>query len=341
MFRQYELSAYGICRKLSIIHYPIMLLLLATSLTSCQKELCYDHSHGEGHQPLTVRFDWSSATDASPSEMSLMVFAGTSQPVRFQFAGKSGGALSLAAGNYRFIGFNSDMEMAWQGNTWNEFEIYSQTTTLNTFSRMFATTRNVPKTRSTEDQDVIYEPDALWTSATAGVEMSEQTYGQTVRMPMQEATYVYTFTVNDVDNLSHVSAVTATLSGMSKGWLPAAGMPSDNEAIIPFVMEKTADGGSTLKGAVRTFGHCPDHGVDDLYDHFLVLYCEMDNGARYYYTYDVSDAMHDDDHLIDGTGETEVPIVLEGLPLPNAITNGSGFQPDVTVWNEVNIGIDL
>ena len=320
----------------------LLVLLAAASMASCQKDLCYDHDHGETRQPLTVRFDWSGVAEAAnPSQMSLMVFAGASQPVEFQFAGMSGGALSLPAGDYQFTGFNSDTEMGTRGMSWGDFEIYSQQTELNAFSRMFATTRYVPKTRGTEEQPVIYEPDALWTSAAAGVEMSEQTYGQTVTMPMEEATRLYSFTITGIDNFDYITEVAGTLSGMSGSWIPALHRPSDDEVIIPFSVTKSADGTPAITGTVRTFGHCPGRGADNHNDHMLVVYAEVKSGQKYYYTFDVTEAMHDANHVIDGSGHTEVPIEISGLPIPKPIVNGSGFQPDVTVWNEVNIGIDL
>ena len=54
--------------------------------------------------------------------------------------------------------------------------------------------------------------------------------------------------------------------------------------------------------------------------------------------------MHDTDHTNPddgGTGHTEVPIVIDQLPLPKPIVNGSGLQPTVDEWTEVFISIPM
>ena len=68
------------------------------------------------------------------------------------------------------------------------------------------------------------------------------------------------------------------------------------------------------------------------------------DGTKIYFTSDVTEQMHDADHLNPGdggTGETEVPIVIDQLPLPKPIVNGSGMQPSVAEWQEVAISIQM
>ncbi len=317
--------------------FNMLLLLAAATTASCQKELVYPEPVLKGS--LTARFDWADVPEASPGKMSLMVFADGSQPVEFQFRGKEGGDVDLAEGEYQFIGYNGDTEMAVRGMTWGEFEVYSQETDLNAYSRMFATTRNVPRTKGTEEQLVIYEPDELWTGVKeSAVAVNLATLGQTVTIPMEATTCVYNFVIRNIDNFIYVRDITATLTGMSGSWFPALHSPSDTHCIIPFHMEKD-DTELVIRGGVRTFGHCPDYEEGIYSEHFLVIYAEMIDGTKYYYSIDVTEQMHEAEHLIGG--ETEIPIEIGSLPLPKPLVNGSGFQPDVTVWNEVNIPIDL
>ena len=317
--------------------FNMLLLLAAATTASCQKELVY-------YQPplkstLTARFDWTDVPDVSPKEMSLMVFAEGSQPVLIQLPGKDGGDLVLAEGDYQFTGYNTDTEMAVRGMTWGEFEVYSQETDLNAYSRMFATTRNIPRTKGTEEQLVIYEPDRLTTGVKDSVTVDFEALGDTVSVKMEDATCIYNFVIRDVDNIRYVKDITATLSGMSGSWFPAIHSCSDTGCIIPFHMEKDEQEEGVIRGGLRTFSHCPAY-EDGLYnEHFLVVYAEMIDGTKYYYSIDVTEQMHDLKHLIGG--DTEEPIVIEGLPLPKPLVNGGGFQPDVTVWNEVNIPIIL
>ena len=308
---------------------------LMVALASCQKDLVYPDTTPKN--TLTVRFDWAAAPEADPEEMSLMVYTGTAQPVRFQFTDKAGGEVLLTEGDYQFLAYSSDNEYYTRGNTWSGFEVYSNETDLNAFSRMFASTRSVPRTRGTENQLVIYEPEELWTGAYQHFSLDIHTVRETVTIPMKDVTYDYNFIIRNVDHLDYVVEIAATLTGMSESVYPSTGKPSDTACIIPFPMEKVDE--TTVRGSVRTLGHCPGYADDVYNDHFLVVYVEMKSGGKYYYSIDVTEQMHDIDHLTGGL--TYKPIIIDGLPLPKPITNGSGFQPDITVWNEVNIGIDL
>ena len=306
----------------------LSVLLLSAALTSCQKELCYDHNHG-GRSALHVNFDWSAYPEAEPTEMSLMIFAEGSQPVQIPFKGKEGGDISLAEGSYGLIGYNNDTELQTRGRDWGDFEIYSQASELNTFSRMFASTRNIPRSRGTESQPVIYEPDSLWTSALNDVTVSETSWGQTVIMPMKTANTFFSFVIDNVDNLDLVTELAGTLSGMSGSWYPATEMPSDDECIIPFPLEKTGE--TSIGGYMNSFGHCPN--PDAPHEHHLVVYVEMNNISKYYYSVDVTEKVHE---VWNGG-----VIHIERLPLPLPVSGGGGFNPGIDEWNEVHIDIDL
>ena len=188
---------------------------------------------------------------------------------------------------------------------------------------------------------MVFEPDELWTSAAEGVTVTADST-QVVTMPMESAITDYNFTITNVENLSYAVEVMATLSGMSASWLPAQHRGSDTHCIIPFPL--TGDGSSVLRGTVRTFGHCPGEDADDHAEHQLTIYAEMKDGSKIYFTSDVTEAMHDAAHLNPddgGTGETDVPIVIDQLPLPKPIVNGSGLQPSVAEWQEIQITIQM
>ena len=316
-----------------------LVLLMATALTAC----CSDDHNQSDNGNLSVRFDWTDQPEAAPATMALAVFANGAQPVQTAFEGRDGGSLSLPANSYKLIAFNDDTEALFsRGSTWDDFEIYAQETELVATARMFATTRAIPLARGTEDEQVIFEPDQLWTSATSDAVV--KTDGrQTIVMPMESAITEYNFTVNNVDNLSYVVDVMATLSGMSASWLPAQHRCSDTHCIIPFSLSGE---GSTLHGTIRTFGHCPDEGhedPDDHANHILTIYAQMEDGTKVYFTTDVTEEMHDPEHHSEegGKGDATIPIVIDQLPLPTPISNGSGLQPEVGEWVELNIKIPM
>ena len=313
-------------------------MFFAAALTSCQKERCYDHDHGvTDANILRVQFGWNEAPDANPATMRLAVFSEGAQPVQVPFSGKAGGEVKLNDGAYSLIGYNSDTEvLGTRGDNWNDFEVYSLETQMTTVSRLFATTRNVPKSRGTEEQPLVFEPDELWTSAVGNVTVHSQGVA-TVTMPMEVATCEYVFTINNVPNIEYITGAAATVSGMSGSWYPARGSSSDDQCIMPFEMQ--LQGGVRLSGKVRTFGHCPYHEEGDEHQHQLTVYFELTTGQKYYYSFDVTDTLHDGKHWFEGG--TETYIELDEIPIPKPLTNGTGLQPNVDEWMEVPIVLNM
>ena len=325
---------------MTIVRSIVRLLICGCVLASCCREKYYNYYvyNGDSGASVTVRFNWSSHPDARPSSMSVMVFGAEGQPMQFPLAGRYGGSIVVTSGPYAFLAFNDDTDNIYSdGDSWNTFTMHSREANLASFSSMFAQTRDVPRAAQTEDQPMILEPDPLWTSA-CGVTDIEPCVPNLVAMTMRSAVYEYVFRISGVDNLSYVSELVATISGMSDGWTPSSQTSTDAECIIPFVL--SPDGGSAVTGRVRTFGHCPGRHADHA-RHMLVLYALMKDGSRYYQTFDVTEAMHEGGHQSDGNADTTVPIVLENVPLPQPAVSTDGMHPVVGDWQEVHVPLPL
>ena len=320
--------------------------LLVMPLVSCNhKELEYG-----GSANVTVQFDWTKAPQASPASMAMMVYSLSSLPVLISFQGRNGGSFIVPTGSYQFIGYNDDShELFTRGDNYDSFQIYSQHISLSSFSPMFAQTRDVPRAPNTEGQTVIAEPDPLWTSATPEATLVSD-IENLLTMTMQDAIKTYHFTITNVENLQYATELAGTISGMSEAWVPSAGHGSDLECIIPFSLE--SDGTSTLSGSIRTFGHCPHNTGkegDAHNDHKLVIYVKMNDGNKYYYTFDVTNSIHATDP--GGTSSsttdpdmppvTDVDIFLDDVPLPKPLNNGAGIHPEVTEWQEIEVDINM
>ena len=319
--------------------WAVVALAVLASCDSDLRELCYDHSHQESQ--LNVRFDWTAVGDeAQPASMALAVFAEGAQPVQTAFYGRDGGEVALLPYTYSFIGFNDDTEAVFpRGTRWDEFELFAQQTDFTRLTRMFYGTRSVPMARNTEGEPLVLEPDWLWTSARDATTLTA-VGEERLTMTMENAITEYTFTIQNVENLSYAVEVMATLSGMSGSWLPALHHGSPTHCVMPVRLEGE---GATLTGTVRTFGHCPGEG-DSHASHMFTIYAEMKDGSKVYFVTDVTEAMHDPNHTNPGdggSGHTEIPIVIDRLPLPKPITNGSGLQPAVSEWQEVFISIPM
>ena len=301
-------------------------------LTSCHyKDLEYsDLLHN-----MRVVFLWDEAPDAAPESMLMYVFSGEAQPVTMPFADINGGPAALAPATYQFIAMNDGTELLTRGTRFEEFEVYAPETSMPSVSRMFAANRAFPVAPGTENQHVYMEPEWLQTHGIESFALTEKT--ETVEFMMHEAVKVYHFIIEDVENLEHVTAVTATLSGMSESWLAGYDRCSDTECLIPFTMESVGEGTASVAGEVRSFGHCPH---TEIHNHFLTVYYEMDNGKKLYSVIDVTERLHDGEH--DNGGDD--PIVIEGPALPysdDSEEGGGMFTPEVGEWIEVNEDIYL
>ena len=82
------------------------------------------------------------------------------------------------------------------------------------------------------------------------------------------------------------------------------------------------------------------------YQNTLMLACKA--GETYYvmagtdeahYTFDVTGTLHDGHHWFSGDAEMEVE--LQEIPVPKPLTNGTGLQPSVGEWEEVPIDLPM
>lgn len=331
-------------RQYRPVIWPI--LCLVALLCSCDhKELEYG-----GSADVTVQFDWTKYPLASPASMAMMVYSDDSQPVLISFDNQYGGSFVVPTGTYQLLSYNDDSpELFTRGDKFESFQIYPQHISLSNFSPMFAKTRNVPRAPETDDQPVITEPDVLWSSARPSVVLISD-IENLITMPMQDAIKTYHFTITNVENLQYASELAGTISGMSEAWIPAVSHGSDVECIIPFNLE--SDGQSTITGSVRTFGHCPHNtGAegDPFNDHKLVVYVQMTDGNKYYYTFDITNSIHitDPGGIHSSTTDpdtplsTDVDIHLDDVPLPKPLNNGAGIHPEVTEWQEIAVDINM
>lgn len=314
----------------------LALSLMVLLLCSCTHK---DLDFGD-QASVTVRFDWSSYPDASPEMTRVAVFNESAQPVFFPFTGCQGGAVNLYKGyTYDFIGYNSDTEYLFtSGSAYSDFLFCCMPTELATFSPMFAPRRagdaSAPRAPGTESYEVVAEPDPLWYATARNVEIRGN---QMIDMPMRSAVCHYTFTVRDVENLSNVVNIVATVSGMSQSFNPSEGRCTDTYCIIPFNMvpnEETHE----LHGTLRSFGYYPTPQDETDASKMLVIYVELGDGRKLYYTFDVSEPIN---AAGSNPGSTDVEIALEKLPIPKPFYNGSGLHPSVDGWQEVEIGIEL
>jgi hypothetical protein len=325
---------------------PALLILLTAAFSSCEhKELCYVHPH---YSHVKVVFDWMNAPDAHPESMVLYLFPTEGgSPEIFEFAGRDGGYIDITPGSYTAMCLNSTTENLEYNNLRQNTEYYQDcdlyevsTGTTELLSRFGsnayvskAASAQAPRADGSDDQRIVLEPDSIWSDTDRPIDLS-YVAGETkvITLYPEQAFCHYTVKILHVDNANYCSDITAALTGQAGGFYPTARQFTEEVVTIPFEMTLHS-ASATVDGELRTFGHNPTGGSDNL--HTLTVYATMTNGAKYYVNYDVTAQIHSAEN------PQEVLIVIDNLPLPEAITAG-GFGPIVNEWvDEDEIEINL
>ncbi len=312
----------------------ILIPAMATLFTACDhKELCLDHSHTVNAR---ITFDWRNAPDADPSSMAAYLFDidnSGAEPLRYIFSGRDGGNVHMPAGQYSALGMNSD------NNDWaflrnindiETFEIYTGDATL--LSSFGLSTLNVPRARDTENERIAETPGTVYSDRRDNEIFHVNDTVRNITLYPEEITCHYTVTVLDVENIDYLNggSLDATLSGLAEGFLHGKNAATSTPVTMPFNMSADKDA-ATLKGRFLTFGEPSNLSVK----HILTIYIVFSDESRRYYTFDVTDQVHDapDPHNVD--------IVVTGLSIPKPIADSGGFRPDVADWEPVDVFLNM
>lgn len=302
-------------------------------LTSCvHKELCYNHAHTVD---VNVVFDWRDAPEASPASMSLYLFpVDGSEALRYDFTGRDGGTTRVPIGHYNAICLNSDTENVLYRNIKdiNTFEVYTRPVSLLAgLSSLLGKANNAPMADGTENENVASELEPLWTDRSMQVlEFNLTEKSKTVVFYPQPATCFYDVEIRNAKNLKYISGVSCALSSLAGGMIPYHEKVTDELVTIPFDAVVHLEE-STITGDLLTFGYSSDAAKK----HQLTVYAVLADDSKWYYTYDVTDQIHN------ARDPRFVHIVVDGLPLPKPIVNGGGFQPSVNDWTSVDVDINM
>lgn len=316
-----------------IVYHILVLISIIPVLFACKhKNLCYDHAHTED---VRVVFDWMYAPSANPETMTLYLFPlGGGDCLRYDFTDITGGIVRVPAGNYEAICINGGTKSISYINrdSKHSFEISTRTTSLlSSLSPLGVSSKSAPRTNGNER--IAFSPDMLWTDTAEGINIAASSdKQQTIVLYPKASVSNVTVEIRNAENLKYVNGVSFSLTGLSGGLLPGLGNMAltDEKVTVPFEAV-TSIKNSTITGAMRTFGHCP-LAVNK---HILTVYAVLSNNTKWYYTYDVTDKIHN------AADVRNIHILLDGLPLPKPITNGGGFKPEVSEWQVVEIEITM
>lgn len=324
----------------------ITYIIIALIFVSCEhKELCYQHPH---IATITVEFDWKNAPEATPEGMCLFFYAQDSRQVyRYDLSGKEGGKIDIAVGKYSLICYNNDTEsvMFRNMNTYYTHEAYTREGGI--FENIYGTSAYAPRSKGAEEERVKICPDMMWGCTEYNVEIKESgisysytkeedrnkvttEYEQVITLYPSALIATYTYEVRNVKNLKNATQICGSLSSMA-GCMKFVDEELGTECVtIPF--EAYSDGVSTITGKFYTFGH---HEQNERPHHMLLYFWIKNMPKGYYYTFDVTDQIHN------APDKRHVHIIIDGPELPQVIENGSGFHPSVDGWENVESDLKM
>ncbi len=313
----------------------LKLLMLAAVLTlsSCHhKDLIYDQGM---RTKVEVVFDWTDAPDANPESMGAYFYpleGGAS--LRYIFTGRDGGDITIPLAGYCALGMNTD-DTDWAVTSYTDDIDRFETSTAKV-SRLEAYSipaRSLPRARGTEDEELVATPGMLWSARKDDIRLDDGKESHTIVFRPEEAVCHYTVEVEDVKNIeyAHGATIDGTLSGMSRSFIHGSASPSETAATMPFTL-KADQAQSMLQSNFLTFGESPSAKNS----HILTIYLCLSDGSCHFYTYDVSDQIHN------APDPRHVLIRVSGLEIPVPLASpAAGFAPDVNDWVSQNIDLPM
>ena len=304
-------------------------MILPAMLASCDhKDLVADDRQGD----VRVVFDWRNAPDATPASMAAYFYdTSDGASLRYIFQDMKGGMIEIPVGNYSALGMNSDnTDWARVRSTDDPDGFETYTDDAENLEVYGLSTRTIPRAEGTEHERIAKTPGMLWADRTDNIALTHSGAEQVVTFYPEEVVCHYTVDITDVTNLEYVdrSEIDGTISGMSEGYRHGSSTPADEHVTMPFVLTgDTAE--QSLHGEFLTFGESASQPGK----HILTIYLYLKDGSRWYYTFDVTDQVHN------APDPRHVHIQLRGLPLPKPIVVGGGIQPDVSDWQTENIDL--
>lgn len=299
------------------------------------KPLEYEFDYaGKGH----ITFDWSKSPDSEVLYMQAIMHAvmheeSASGTARFDLS-REGGYVRVKPGSWIPVGYNANATIRFLSD--DQPDNYVATTRVTSIQKATGMVDGgaMPRTKASEDEPVILEPDPFWFGTgdimymPANADPTEQT------VAMEPRTIEIELVIKGVPNLAWTTQFGGSLSGLASGVDCASGVPLAEPATEAFYMYSPED--STLVARFNSFGLCPDVDGRHPVNH-LMTYVYLEDGTKWYCVQDVTDilrnASYDEDRRL------VTAVVVGGVPIPAPVAGDSGFRPSIDEW--VGVDIDL
>ena len=333
--------------KFSRILISTAVLVTVAALTSCRKDLCYNH-----FREVAIELDWehewerdygcshSSTWDAQlhgfsydelkpekPSWINMIAYEPGGNASE-SFLSIDGGTVKVEEGDNRsFLLYNGDTEHILITNASSLTEAYASTTSRTRSSLEAFASNYSPTIRSTNPPDILY---AAMISQMPEVGLHKT---KTLKVTMQTLVYTYLIRYEFEAGLEHVAMARGAIGGMAESVYLHSGITSEKSSIILFDCDLTDYG---CVANVRSFGvpGFPDEyygklksskGEEDPFT--LNLEVRLTNGSFVEFNFDISDQI--------ANQPRGGVIRVSGIRIEDDQNqNDAGFEVDVTDWGE-------
>ncbi len=319
--------------------------LLACTMSSCRKELCYNHfrtasvaldwehewerdygmSHSTTWDADLHGFDYESLRPGRPEWVTMVTYTDDDNP-REDFMPAEGGDVNVGdPSKQTYLFYNNDTEYIVLSDMASLADARA-TTTSRSRTTLEYIKESYPGVRSTTPPDVLY---AAFVSESPQIGLHEV---KPLAVRMQPLVYTYVIRYEFEYGLQHVALARGAIAGMAESVYLRNGVTSDDESIVLFDCDIKDYG---VESHVRTFG-VP--GFPDEYygrsaasradrQYTLNLEVKLKNGKSFEFNYDIADQI--------ARQPRGGVIRISGIRVEDDQNlNDSGFEVDVTDWGE-------
>ncbi len=324
----------------------LLLALVAVSaslMTSCRKELCYDHdlhaqkSHIDIHTSWEQEwerpygFDWKNNWNSSFEYTYDALRPAISKGIRVNaYQGDAKRSTNIKAEGQRVVIFSGKQQLLFFNNDTEYILIDGE----DAAASASATTRT--RTRASyfadhKNENTVNPPDMLYSAYYDGFEMIPQLKPLDFPVTMRPLTYTYWVRYEFESGLQYVALARGALSGMAKSvYLHNGATPAD-EATLLYDAELTAYGASARFMSFGVPGltdgnYAPAADGDGKFN--LNLEVRLKNGKMLSYDFDVTDQVKQQPR---GGVITVTGIVVSD---EDGTEGSGGFNPDVDGWGD-------
>ena len=288
-------------------------LVLAASLSSCQKDLAYGNLSGE--TKIDIAFE-----GAQWATMSTWLFSPSGGQLFYSLPTNRTTAVDAPSPQFSALCYNDDSDInRFEIVSWDDATVTTGATDLLSRSSFGGTLSEIPR-GGDPDEPVLYQPTPLYADTCSMCE------GKTLTFRSKSVLTHLTVVVRTILNIENLQTASAALSGMASSMSLSRLQPEGTACTIP--IELTLSKGNELRGTALSFGH----GSDEARKHVLTVYAIMVNGKKVYYNIDVTEQIH-------STSSKQIIITISGIKLPEVSNSNVGLGLDA--WDKIEDTINF